>query len=108
MLDKGRKVNTFKSEQNVIDAIASKLLTLGVTNSVTVHSDTQDNNTVVRDAVFKVAIAVSNSSVIVDKMSDIAVDTDRAIYYKGSQVTPATEGEMRYLFFSAKINPYKV
>jgi len=103
----GRELNTFPSEQSVIDVIAKKLLTKGMTNSVTVHSDTQDNNTVVRNTVFKVAIAMKDSSVIVDAMADIGTDTDRAIVYKGSQAEPSDQGEIRYLFFGAIINPYE-
>ena len=100
-------MRTFKSESEVIQTIGDRLLQHGVKNEVSVHSDTQGENTVVRHTVFKVAVAMSGSSVIVDAMADIGTDTDRAISYKGSQAEPSEQGEIRYLFFGAKINPFE-
>lgn len=98
---------TFASEALVIAAIEERLKLSGSRARVSVHSDQQLSNTVERMAVFKASVALENSEDIVNGMVDIGTDTDRAISYKGSQVEATGEGEMRYLFFEAKINPFE-
>ena len=98
---------SFNSEADVIEKIEERLKSSGSKARVSVHSDQQLSNTVERMAVFKAAVALEGSEAVVNGMSDIGVDMDRAISYKGSQVEPTGEGEIRYLFFEAKINPFE-
>ncbi len=100
-------MRSFTSEAEVITNIIDRLKDSGSRARVTVFSDMQGSNTVERVAVFRAAVALEDSEAIVNGMCDIGTDTDRAIFYKGSQVEPTGEGEIRYLFFEAKINPFE-
>ena len=95
----------YVSEAVVTGLIDARLADAGFSAKASFHSDTQSGNTIVRECVFKVAVALENSESVVNALHDIGTDTDRGISYKGSQVEPSNEGEMRYLFFTAKINP---
>ena len=97
----------FTSESEVITKIAARLTLAGASAKVSLHSDTQAGNTIVRRSVFKAAIALEGSEQYVNAMCDIGTDEDRMLVYKGSQVEPTEAGEVRYLFFEAAINPYK-
>ncbi len=100
-------MKTLTSEAEIISTIITKLSDIGSKARVTVFSDMQGANTVERVAVFRAAVALEGSEAIVNGICDIGTDTDRAISYKGSQVEPTGEGEIRYLFFEAKINPFE-
>ncbi len=100
-------MRTYASEASVISLIEARLLTVGSKARVTVHSDSQGSNTVERTVVFKAAVALEDSEAVVNGMSDIGTDTDRSVSYRGSQVEPTSEGEIRYLLFEAKINPFE-
>lgn len=100
-------MKTFTTEAEVVDIIEERLLTADSRARVSVHSDKQSENSVQRTVIFKAVVALDKSEAIVNKMADIGTDTDRAVTYGGSQVEPTTEGEMRHLFFEAKINPYE-
>lgn len=97
----------YRTEAEVEALIALALLEAGCKSDVSVYSDTQGENTVIRKVVFKAAIALKGSSSIVDAVSDIGAETDRGVRYKGSQVGPSEQGEMRYLYFEANIDPQK-
>ena len=98
---------SYVSEASVIDIIKARLLDSNTKARVSVHSDQQLANTVERMVVFKAVVALEDSEAIVNGMADIGTDTDRGISYRGSQVEPTGEGEMRYLLFEAKINPFE-
>ena len=97
----------FKTEAEVETLIADRLTDAGSKARVSVFSDEQGADTVVRSVVFKAAVALDGSESIVNAMADIGTQTDRAVSYVGSKVDPTNEGEIRYLFFQAKINPYE-
>lgn len=100
-------MRAFKSEAEVTAEIVNRLDAAGSKARVSVHSDTQGANTVERTVIFKAAVALDGSEPMVNAMCDIGTDTDRAITYRGSQVEPTEGGEVRYLLFEAKINPYE-
>jgi|GEM_PF-5012312 len=100
-------MRTFSTESEVEIIIKDRLLTGNSNARVSVHSDKQSENSVQRTVIFRATVALSNSEAIVNKMADIGTATDRAVTYGGSQVEPTNEGEMRHLFFEAKINPYE-
>ena len=95
----------YLSEAEVIGIINQRLSDAGFSAKASFYSDTQRENTITRECIFKVAVSLTNSESIVNSMHDIGYDTDRGISYKGSQVEPTKEGEIRYLFFTALINP---
>ena len=95
----------YSSEAKVVEVISSKFEEAGSKAKVSFYSDTQGNSTIERKAVFKVAIAAKDSEPIVNKVYDMELATDRRIRYKGSQVEPTEQGEMRYIFFETMINP---
>jgi len=98
-------MRAFSSEAEVISILETKLAEVDCQERVTFHSDTQRENTLERESVFKVAVEMKNSEAVVNHMINIGLDTDRGISYKGSQVEPTDNGEVRYLFFVATINP---
>jgi hypothetical protein len=100
-------MRTYKTEAEVAEIIKARLSTGNSKARVSVNSDKQSENSVQRTVIFKATVALNDSEAIVNKMADIGADTDRAITYGGSQVEPTNEGEMRHLFFEAKINPYE-
>ena len=100
-------MTVYNTESEVIVAIESKLLGADCKSKVTPYSDIQGKNTVERVVVFKASVALKDSETIINNTADIGTDTDRSIRYKGSQVEPTEQGEMRYLFFEANINPYE-
>ena len=100
-------MRTFISESLVETKLVERLESVGSKARVSVHSDSQPTNSIERTVIFKAAVALYGSEAIVNKMIDIGTDEDRAISYKGSQVEPTEGGEVRYLFFEAKINPYE-
>jgi hypothetical protein len=97
---------TYSTELLAQTEIKERLSTAGCNSKVTVHSDQQGENTVTRTVVFKTVVALADSESIINKMCDIGTETDRGIAYRGSQVEPGDGGEMRILFFEAKINPF--
>ena len=99
-------MKTFPSEQAVIGEISSRLDTAGLQARVSVHSDDQSPDSVIRTVIFKAAIALEGSESIVNQMADIGYDTDRAITYTGSRVEPTDGGEIRFLLFRAVIDTY--
>ena len=97
----------YGSEAEVEQIIADKLLTAGCESDITPYSDMQPKDSTIRTVVFKAVIAAKGSSTIIDKVSDLGFDTDRGVFYKGSQIEAKEHGEIRYLFFEANINPHK-
>ena len=100
-------MTSYPSEAAVIDIIVTQLREHDSKAKVTFFSDVQGSSTVERLATFKAVIGLENSESIVNGMCDIGSSTDRRISYKGSQTDPTGEGEVRYLFFEAKINPFE-
>ncbi len=97
----------YASEAEVKAEIVSAL-SLHVANPVVIFfKDEQGGMTLERTAVFRAAVAADESEAVVNGVCDIGTDTDRGIVYRGSQVEPTEAGEVRYLFFEAKINPFE-
>lgn len=97
----------YKTEAEVINAIKTRLTDAGGNGRVSFFKDEQPGNSETRTSVFALTISMDKSEAIVNKMCDIGTDTDRGIIYRGSQAEPTNEGELRKLFFEAKINPYE-
>lgn len=97
----------YKSESEVETVIKARLSEAGCNSRVSVYSDSQSENTVIRTVVFKTVVSLEGSEAVINKMAGIGTDTDRTIAYRGSQVEPGDGGEIRILFFEAKINPYE-
>jgi len=100
-------MRSFVSEAMVETKIVERLATVNSKARVSVHSDSQSPNSIERTVLFKAAVALKGSETVVNAMADIGTDKDRSIVYKGSQSEATEGGEIRYLFFEAKINPYE-
>lgn len=97
----------YQTEAEVIVILSGLLQTAGSNARVSVHSDSQGSNTIERLVIFKAPIGLDGSEAIVNAMCDIGTSTDRGISYRGSQVEAMDGGEVRYLLFDAKINPFE-
>jgi hypothetical protein len=93
---------TYKTESAVI-AILENLTGARVSH----HRDSQPTNTIERKVVFKAVVAAENAESIVNNVCDIGADTSLGIFYVGSESSESEQGEIRYLLFEAKINPYE-
>ncbi|WP_297525127.1 hypothetical protein [Sulfurovum sp.] len=100
-------MTVYASEADVISAIRIKIENAGHFAKVGFFSDEQGVETLERLAVFRAAIAMEDSEPVINSVCDIGTDTDRGIRYRGSKVEPTEAGEVRYLFFEAKINPFE-
>lgn len=95
----------YKSEKAVIDIIVDRMKPLVKAPICEMFKDTMLDNTIEREVLFRAPISIVNSEEIVNNMATIALDTNRSILYVGSQVEATDAGEMRYLFFKAKVDP---
>ena len=100
-------MRNYSTEAEVISIISQKLLSLGTHARVSIFSDTQSPNSVERKSIFKAAVSAEESETVINGMADIGTETDRGIFYNGSQVEATESGEIRFLFFGANINPYE-
>ena len=96
---------TYKSEAEVEKIIKDKLLTAGCKSDVNFFNDSMGDNTVIRIATFKVVVEMKGSSAIIDKVSDLTLETNKGVFYKGSEATARDNMELRHLFFQANIKP---
>ena len=99
-------MRAYKSHDDVKNIITEKLNGLGTKARVDFHSLKQAPNTVVQMTVFKAVVALEGIEPILSGISDIGTDTDRAISFIEAGVAASDEGEVCYLFFEAKINPF--
>jgi hypothetical protein len=101
-------MKTFSSEAAVIGIINEALKDAGSKATAHYYKDSQPVDTIVRTVLFRVAVDTKDEAVVND-VSDIGSRSsiDRSISYRGGQIELTDIGEVRYLFFEAKINPFE-
>ena len=75
-------MTTYGTEAEVILFIKERLAGIGSMARVSVHSDRQSENSIVRTVVFQATVAMDGSETIVNAMADIGTETDRGIIKK--------------------------
>jgi hypothetical protein len=98
----------FISEAAAIGKINAALAEAGSKAKAKYFKDDQSGNSVIRSVVFRAAVPVGDEN-IVNAIADLGArgDIDRGITYRGGQAEPTDGGEVRYLYFEAKINPFE-
>lgn len=101
-------MRAYRSESDVIAVINEAITAAGGTANARYYKDDQSPNSATRTAVFRAAISAGSENVV-NKIADMGArgEIDRGITYRGGQAEPTDGGEVRYLFFEAKINPYE-
>lgn len=100
-------MRSFPSEAVAKEKINAILMSAGCQSTASYYKDDQPANTLIRTVVFRAPIDAEDESVI-NAVAGIGSnpEIDRAIVYRGGQID-TEKGEVRYLFFEAKINPFE-
>ena len=95
----------YSKEQQVIDILNQKVLSINKKNKASIFSIEQNKNSITRETTFKIGVAIEDAPIFLETFYDIGTITDRELYCIGSKIKATDTGEIHYLLFVANITP---